>query len=946
MYTPFLRVLAVLALILGPGPIAIAAAQNAAGQTPAPQLSPADPRAVIITPCKYEVPPPAALPPTDSGPVLWQVEICFPKQNNTPFVDIETYLFYVKLQLRRSEPSKGVWVPFTDAVERTARDDFKALWATDFLDDLIIRVTDVPFPNGAVGKIVSYEMEERERIKVITYEGSKQLDRSKLEDALRENNLTIAADSRLDEKRIAQVKTVVREMMMEKGFNPEVTHSITPVPNSPKTVNLTFHITEGRKVKIRDVEFVNNTEVSDRTLKRQLKDNKPVHMLTWILGGGTWNATKFEEDADRVREWYHNHGYAGASIGQPTLKVLEDTKDGKTQWVELQVPVVEGPRYNFGKLDFDGNKLFRTEFLSNLYEIKPGELYSRKKIVEGYRRAQDFYGSFGFMEFTALPDLMRSDSSTNPENALAAMVPDALAIHPVEGAPATPPHVDVTVRITEGEQFVVRRLTFAGNTTTRDNVVRRELGGLLEEAPFDTRALKEGVRRLNQLGYFKEINADKDVKVDKTAGRANQVDVTMKLEEQNRNQLTFGAGVSQYEGFFGQLSFQTSNFLGRGETFTTSIQAGARAQNFQIGFNKPFLFDTNMTGGFDLHKRALQYVGYYTQRTQGGSVSVGRPLSAWTRLFVTYSYEQVRITDLNEALINSQCVYAAEGCSTISSLSDLSQLTESQLDMIRRNPFVYDSLLLGQGGSRTISKVTPALIKNTVNHPIFPTSGRKYTASVDLAAFGGNTQYIKPRVEGIWWFPHTSKTTLGLRGQFEYIQPRDSVETLPVFERLFLGGEYSVRGFDIRSIGPTIPNSLVVLGGNKSLLFNVEYAFTIASMVRLIAFYDAGQVRDFGQPFRMYEDVTRYVVPTPAPITGLFGNIVQDPNAPGVTTEVIGRTSAFKTSTGIELRFFMPVLNVPFRLIYAWNPQRGGVLDNDLQPAKDKVFKFSVGTTF
>jgi outer membrane protein assembly factor BamA len=170
-----------------------------------------------------------------------------------------------------------------------------------------------------------------------------------------------------------------------------------------------------------------------------------------------------------------------------------------------------------------------------------------------------------------------------------------------------------------------------------------------------------------------------------------------------------------------------------------------------------------------------------------------------------------------------------------------------------------------------------------------------------------------------------------------------------VFERLFLGGEYSVRGYDIRSIGPTVPNSQIVLGGNKSLLFNGEYIITVAGPVRLVLFYDAGQVRDFGQSFAWKEDLTRQIFPAPPllidPFSGLGGGL-EDPNALGPHTEVIGQTSAFKTSTGAEIRFFMPVLNVPFRLIFASNPQRGGVLNNTLLPAKAFTFKFAVGSTF
>jgi outer membrane protein insertion porin family len=203
-------------------------------------------------------------------------------------------------------------------------------------------------------------------------------------------------------------------------------------------------------------------------------------------------------------------------------------------------------------------------------------------------------------------------------------------------------------------------------------------------------------------------------------------------------------------------------------------------------------------------------------------------------------------------------------------------------------------------------------------------------------------------VEWIGFYKHLPRTSFGFRAQAEFIAPVGSVQSLPVFERLFLGGEYSVRGFDIRSIGPSVPGSFVVLGGNKSLLFNAEYMISIMSQVRIVAFYDAGQVRDFGEPFAWTEPLLEVRTPTPPALVDPFApfSALVVPGAPGVETIPIGETSAFKTSTGVELRFFMPVLNVPFRLIYAWNPQRGGVLDNNLQPAKAQTFRFAVGTTF
>jgi outer membrane protein insertion porin family len=189
--------------------------------------------------------------------------------------------------------------------------------------------------------------------------------------------------------------------------------------------------------------------------------------------------------------------------------------------------------------------------------------------------------------------------------------------------------------------------------------------------------------------------------------------------------------------------------------------------------------------------------------------------------------------------------------------------------------------------------------------------------------------------------------SVGSRAQFQYIRPYGNTKQLPIFEKLIQGGEFSIRGYDIRSIGPRDINSGIVLGGNKSVLFNAEYILQVAGPVRLVMFYDAGQVRDIGESFGMKEDILEVVPPTPPLLIDplAFTGFI-DPNAPGPTTRAIGRRSAFKTSTGAEIRFFMPVLNVPFRLIFAYNPQRGGVLRNNLTPAQKFQFRFAVGSTF
>ena len=869
----------------------VASAQTAAPSATASTTTPAG----APTICGALVPPPANLPPAGSGPVIYQLGVCFPAQGNVSTVEPQTYLYYI--QTRPSQPSQNIWVPYDEAAEEKLREDFKRVWATGFLTDTSIEVTDYVFSNGVVGKLVAFNMEERERVKIVTYDGTKQIDRAKIDEQLNLRTIQLRLDSFVDMAVIRRIETVLREMMAEKGFtNADVKHTITAVAGGPKLVNVTFTIGEGPKLKIREIDFVGNTAMSDGELRGKMKDNKTPGMFGWLLRGGTYQEAKFETDADLIQSHYRNEGYVRAQVGQPEVETLEDSEDAKTRWIRLRIHVTEGPRYRVGEFTIAGNTVVKSEALAPLFKVTKGDWYNEKDVRDGLVKAREIYGGGGYMEFTGFPDLKPSD---DPEP----NVPDALAAPPVPG----PPTVDVTMQLQEGPQYFVNRITFVGNATTRDNVIRREMR-LVEGAVFNTEALKYSVRRLNQLGYFEQINEQDQqaIKTEKTADKENNMDVTLTLKEQNRNQLTFGAGVSQYEGLFGQLAFQTANFLGRGESLTLSLQAGDRAQNYQLAFTEPFLFERNITAGFDVYKRALQYIGYYTQKSTGGNLMMGFPVADFSRMFISYAYEGTKMSDLNEAFLNPGCVFEEGGCSVVS-LGDLSTMSPEVVESIRRNPFVFDSLMIGAGGKRTVSKIVPNFVHNTVDNPIFPNTGQRLTMGIDLAVLGGNTQFYKPRVEGVKFFRHTSRTTFGMRGQFEFIAPVGETQTLPIFEKLFLGGEYSVRGFDIRSIGPSDPASGLVLGGNKSLLFNFEYMFSIVQQVRLIAFYDAGQVVDDKQRFA---------------------------------------TDHFRTSTGGEVRFFMPVLNVPFRLILAANPQRTGVLDNSLRPAKDFTVRFAVGSTF
>jgi outer membrane protein insertion porin family len=443
--------------------------------------------------------------------------------------------------------------------------------------------------------------------------------------------------------------------------------------------------------------------------------------------------------------------------------------------------------------------------------------------------------------------------------------------------------VDVTLAMEEDKRYYVGKITFTGNTTTRDKVIRREVY-LNESDVFNTEALKLSIRRINQLGYFKPMEGVPELGPS-TLGE-DRIDVTFKVEEQNRNQFTFGGGVSGLEGTFLNASFSTANFLGLGETVQLSAQAGARTKNYQLAVTEPYLFDRPITAGFDLYSRKIDYltsanvVGYSEVRT-GASVTGGLPVGrrGFLHLYSGYTYEVI-----DTAILDS----VKAGLTT-----SLTGLTGNPGEPTF-SPFL-------DAGRHPESRISPSLVYNTVDSPYTPRRGMRFTGSTIFAGgpLGASINYVKPDFEGIVYIPHLKKTALGLRTEVGWIHPYGDTRQLPYYQRFFLGGETQIRGVNIRTVGPVDTQNRAV-GGNKFFLFNAEYYFDVFGPLRVLLFYDAGQAFAEGKNLNLRQ---------------------------------------LRNSTGAELRFNMPVLNVPFRLIYAFNLAR-----DVFQPAH--TFKFAVGTTF
>ena len=772
------------------------------------------------------------------------------------FLQRETLLFYV--QAKAGDPYD----------ERRLREDFKRLWDTGFLEDLQIDVTD-----GPKGKIVTFRVSERKRIQIVDYRGSKDLTTTNIEDELKKREAQIKLDTFYDPAKARRVEAIIKEMLSVKG------RPFATVKHEAKTIGgsgqqLSFVITDGPKAKIKKISFSGNSVYSDAKLRAKLKNLKEPGFfnLSWLGGKTTYTEQKWlggEEkdphgDRGRIEDFYLNNGYVTSRIGQPRITYIDD-KPGKkkpTKYMKIEIPVTEGDQYRVGEVKFEGLTVLKEDFVRGFFKMHPNDVYNDSRFKKAYEKLRDVYGTLGYFQWTG--GTMRKP---DPEKKV----------------------VDITVKMEEDKQYFLGRINFTGNDSTRDKVIRREIY-MNEGDVFNTEALKMSIKRVNQLGYFKQMEGAPDIKPSEDAD--NKVDVTFKVEEQNRNQFTFGGGVSGLEGTFINASFSTTNFLGAGETFSVYAQTGRRTKNYSLSISEPYFLDRPITAGVDLFKRKITYqsyynIGGYTQESTGLSLVTGFLVGKWSRAFLNYTYEVIKLSEANASDLYYNSIYGGTSGGGV-----------------QYGP-AYDPLLMGDYGQRKESRITPNIVYNTVDNPFSPRRGMRHTLTMQFTGgpLGGTVNYLRPTAEAIVYVPQGRKFALGVRAEASWIMPFADTKVLPYYQRYFIGGETQVRGYQIRSIGP-VDSQRRALGGNKFFVFNAEYYWDVFGPLRLLAYFDAGQA--FIEGDRM-------------------------------------RIDQLRISTGFEGRFIMPVLNVPFRLIWAYNPNRS---DYEKLYVDKSTFKFAVGTTF
>jgi len=690
---------------------------------------------------------------------------------------------------------------------------------------------------GTRGKIVRIIVEENPIIRSITYKTGRKLKEDDIVGKLKEEDEYILPYSYYSPYKIQKIKKTIEDLLIEEGLpSGKVKVEVNNIGKNEREV--VFDINEGPRIKVGEVEFEGKPKLLRSVLKEAMKENRKHGFISWIMGKDVYKQNKLSEDIASIKSKYQEYGYMEATVGEPRIE--EITKRSiflkKQQMKKIIIPVDAGYLYRVGEVKIEGNKIIATKYLRSLVKFKEGDIYSTKVREKAREEMQEVYSDIGYLY---------------------------AQIYPVESLDPKRKRITVTFNILEGEVVFLNRLEFRGNTYTKDKVLRREM--LIREGDrFSLAYFKDSLLRLNQLGLV-EMEGEPDVKP--VPEKQNLMNVTVNVRELQRNNIQFTAGYSGYEGTFIAFSYSTVNFLGAGEKLELMAQYGKRIKNYMFGFSEPYFLDLPMSLGFNIYNRYMIYPRLFIQKSRGIDFNIGARVIGYLRTRLTYSFQKIEV-----------------------------EPDKTNGDSI--DPY-YGSMVAY--GKYNISSIIPSIYRSTVDSPLTPTRGTLYLVSCKFAGgiLGGDIDIIKPRFEWKFFQPLIKNHVLGFHIEYQFIEPyRDS--QIPIWERFYLGGERSIRGYDIYTIGPR--NELGRnTGGEKSFVFNAEYIIALGGPLYAILFYDIGDALAREQKFNLKN---------------------------------------MYTSTGLEIRIFVPALRIPFRLIFAYNNRKIHATDSSF------AFRFAIGTTF
>ncbi|WP_158794439.1 outer membrane protein assembly factor BamA [Granulicella sp. L60] len=823
--------------------------------------------------------------------------------------------------------------------------DFNSLWNTGYFENVQIERVDTP----KCVQLVIYVL-EKPTIREINYKGLNAVTQSDVLERFKKAKVPLSVESQYDPTKLARAVVVLKDLLAEHGHQfATIKPEVKKIP--PAAVALTFNIKEGPTVKVGKIEFEGNNNLNDRTLRASMKNLKPIGIPHSIvlenLFARTFDASKLDEDTERVRQAYRDRGYFKALTSEPTTHIRDagglnplTLHPSKGKRIDILMPVEEGDRYKLAGITFSGNahvqnvKALRAQFAQ-----KDGEYFNATLFSKGLDELRKQYGSLGYINMVGNPVPQINDANKT---------------------------ITLNIDIDEGKPFYVSRIEFTGNTITRDKVIRREL--LLEEGQvYNSRLWELSILRLNQLNYFEVLKADQDSESRQNADDGT-VDLLLKLKEKGKNSIGLNGGISGLSGTFVGLNYETNNFLGLGETLSVQANLGDLSRQISFGFTEPYLRDKPISVGAQVFAQKYDFNPSKSQSATGAAA--GNLTTAQQSLLTNYNTSTTGLTlTASEPLRH---LFAHTGVTRVGLSYSLSRSSVTTFNSNTLNVFqslAFRSGVAGQSQLNGIitSVVSPSFSFSSLDRAVGPHNGKDFNVSIQIAGVGGNVKYTAPTVAYRQFFPmkglkvsREGHNVLGYRVQLSHISGFGG-EVAPPTRRLYEGGESDIRGFDIRSVGPYtfIPNKvqfiltnpdgspvprdpsdpaqgsvqvplpiyrMVSIGGDTSLVSNLEYRIPIVSQVTFALFTDFGMNMDtqhgqLRQSTAGQSLISGALYGCPTIVNGsCFGG--SSVVFPDLLKIVPGTNFVPRMSNGAELQVILPIVNAPFRIFYAYNPLR------------------------
>jgi outer membrane protein insertion porin family len=672
--------------------------------------------------------------------------------------------------------------------EEKAQQALRALFATGFFRDVRLE---------AENDVLVILVDERPAVAQIDLVGIKEFQPDVIRRVLRDAGLS---EGRTFDRSVLDFaeQELKRQYLSRGNYAAEVQTTVTPLERN--RVGITVSVNEGEVAKIRSINIVGSQAYDEKLLLEQFVLRTP-GWLSWYTKADQYSKPKLAADLETLRSFYQDRGYVDFAIESTQVSITPDKRD-----IYITINVIEGEKYTLSEVKLEGQMLVPREELQKLVRVKAGEVFSRQRITETTKAIGERLGNDGyaFANASAVPQLDRAART-----------------------------VALTILVDPGRRVYVRRINVAGNTKTRDEVVRREMRQL-EGSYYDSSKIQLSKTRIDRTQYFKDVS----VETAPVAESADQVDVNFTVEEKPTGAMLFGAGFSTVDKFVVSGSISQANVFGSGKFVSVQANTGKVNRTYALSYLNPYFTVDGLGQGFDLYLRNVDAsslaIGAYKTDTVGGGVKFSYPLSESDSVSFGLVAEDVKL-----------------------SLFDNSPLTYKGFASAFGTKYTYAYGTVGWGRERRDSA-------------LMPTRGSLTRASVELA--GGDLQYYRGSLSEQWYYPFSRTVTLQLSGEFGYVHGISGKE-VPFFKNFYAGGPGSVRGYRAFSLGGQDADGNVLGGtrkitGSAEILFPVPGAQTDKSL-RLGAFIDAGQVYAASQKMDIGE--LRYSIGVSLAWTSPFG---------------------------------------------------------------------------